>query len=84
MSKEVEELTKNASGWIYQLLNSNQVTISGDQSENMSAAKQWLGQINQGQLVVTEVLPAEGDGKPGGNGVTELDAVDDTGLQEDS
>ena len=79
---EVEELTKNASGWIYQLLNSNQVTISGDQSENMSAAKQWLGQINQGQLIVLAAPPAEGDGKPGANGAAELDTVPDSGAQE--
>ena len=79
---EVEELTKNASGWIFQLLNSNQVTISGDQSENLTAAKQWLNQINQGQLVVAEKLPPEGDAQPGGNGIAELDTVDDSGAQE--
>ena len=79
---EVEELTKNASGWIFQLLNSNQVTIHGDQSENLTAAKQWLNQINQGQLVVAAAPPPEGDAEPGGNGAAELHAVDDAGSQE--
>ena len=81
---EVEQLTKDASGWLHQLLAGGAVQIASNQAANVLAAQQWLARINQGELIVTEKLPAEGDGKPGGNGIAELDAVDDTGLQEDS
>ena len=79
---EVEQLTKDASGWLHQLLAGGAVQVASNQAANVLAAQQWLADVNQGRLVVTEAPPPESDGKPGANGAAELDTVDDTGAQE--
>ena len=83
MSSELEQLTKDASGWLSNLLATpGMVQTDSSQAANVLAARQWLSDINAGNLIVTEKLPPEGDAQPGGNGAAELDTVDDTGAQE--
>ncbi len=51
-----EELTKNVTGWLHALLCSGRVSVTADQAEYVVQAKEWLRQVNTGELVVK---PAE-------------------------
>ena len=52
--KEEEDLDQNVSGWLFNLLSGDCVTIPGAQAENVVAAKQWLADINQGRKVICD------------------------------
>ena len=51
MENDDATLTRNVSGWLYNLL-CQPIPVGADQAENVVAAKQWLAQVNQGMRPV--------------------------------
>lgn len=56
----MDDLAKNVSGWLYQILSSDRLSVTAKEAEYVVQAKDWLAKVNQGQLIVTENIVIDG------------------------
>ncbi len=59
--ESLEELTHDASGWLWQKLHNGHVQVTSAEAESVVKAKAWLARLNDGTLVVQENSEPEVD-----------------------
>lgn len=47
-----DELTLNVTGWLFSLLGSDRIQVTGKEAEYLIQSRQWLAEVNRGQRIV--------------------------------